>query len=354
MPPRPSWTPLSPVATLPTLSSDPTYEPYYDQFQRYDPSGPCATATEGNARSSNPNSQYSAYSQLSTIDPSPDSSTRQLVSGGSGAPAALAGAAAAGTAAGAGQRHSYSYNDDDVWHEARMYQDHYLPEPSPIDRAAHTGTPSSSYAWGAAQPTRKLGMTNPDPETPDTPKSSYFGLSELRGESPGAGGSSGAGTAVTAGAGAAASTSTLAAAAGANAATLASPPRPPKSERRLSGSPLVVHTNLAEAKSEPPPLSAVRPSECGTTDSDPFKYDAISAAHSALTANSAGPSQPGIAISLPPGAEQPAAGRVPVAKDTLQRQETLPPYNPAWENRHSAGTFGDMKRELRERGGDTN
>ncbi|CAK9782666.1 hypothetical protein CC85DRAFT_283972 [Cutaneotrichosporon oleaginosum] len=347
MPPRPSWTPLSPVATLPTLSSGPAYEPYYDAFQRYDQPAPYVDQQPSDGRvRSNPNSQYSAYSQLSTLDPSPDSSTGQLI--GVGATVGTAGAAAAvGAAAASGTRH----RDDDVWHEARMYQDHYLPDPSPsINRAEHTGTPSSSYAWGAAQPTRKLGMTNPDPETPDTPKSSYFGLSEPRDESPGASGP-GVGAMAGVGLGAASAVSSR------PGTTMPSPPRPPKSERRLSGSPLVLHTNLADPQMDPVPLSAVRQSEGGTMDSDPFKWDAISAAHSALTANAAGPSQPGLAISPPPGAEQPSAGRLPVKKDLthdmLRRQDTLPPYNPQWENRLSAGTFGDMKRELRERGGDT-
>ncbi|BEJ02035.1 hypothetical protein CcaverHIS631_0607170 [Cutaneotrichosporon cavernicola] len=362
MPPRPSWTPLSPVATgAATLSPDPTYEPYYDSFQRYDPSGPCSTqpTSDGHVRS-NPNSQYSTYSQLSTIDPTPESSTRQLLSAGSGAATAggvaggvpggaavgagtaVTGAAVAGAGvAGAGARSARS-SDDDIWNEARMYQTSYLPEPYPINRAEHTGTPSSAYAWGAAQPKRQLGMTNPDPETPDTPKSSYFGLSELGDGSPGV-------SAPGAGSGAAA-VGVSAAAAG---DVPLSPPRPPKSERRLSNSPLVVAANIADQRMEQPPLSAV-----GTTDSDPFRWDAMSTAQTALTTNSTEHSQPGLAFSTPSGADQPVAGagRLPVttAGASVQRQETLPPYQPEWENRLSGSTFGDMKRELRERSRDTN
>lgn len=330
---------MSPMATQ-LHSPEPAIEPYYDAFRSYDERpGPCSTqpqSAEGKHRS-NPTSQYSTYSQLSTMDDSsPQSSTRALVAGGAGAAGAV-GAASALAGAGAVRARRTSEPNDDKWHEARMYQDHFFA--GPADRAANNGTPTQSFAWGAAAPHRKLGATNPDPPTPDTPKDSFIGSSIAQGAD--AGGSvAGAATAATA------------------VPILASPPRPSKNERRISqgASPLVEQA----AQLAPPAASTAGPSASGTAESDPSRWDAINATHATLVGTSTtGPSsQPGLAITLPPGATQPSAGRLPVNRSYtgdssqghdahLRRQETLPRYDPQWEaDRLSQSMFGDLKRDL--------
>lgn len=360
-PPRPTWTPLSPLATLPH-SPDPVNEPYYDVFRsyEYEGPGPCATqplaSVNGNGSGglprSNPDSQYSTYSQLSTVDDTPESSTRALIKTGF-----VPGATGASGAAASAEKSRPLSNPttEESWHDAKMYQDHFFgpnaPGLGPVDREIHSGTPTESYAWGAASPKRKLGMTNPDPETPNTPRDSFIGLSNVPSRELGVTGSaSGTTTAL----------STVgASAAGAAVPILSSPPRPPRSDRRISFPP-------GAQQLTPPGAVPTSTRGSGTTTPDMPKWDAIAATHSALVGGGgshAGPSNElGLAVSLPPGASQPTAGRQAVPKpiaagqDSLRRKETLPPqYDPHWEeerrsaDRRSAGTFGDMKRELLDR-----
>lgn len=360
---------MGPMATLPKVP-DPDMDAYYDPYAgpQYSSNPHSAEGTQylaaggaavGGTRHSNPNSQNSSYTQVSQVDDwTPDSSTRQLLEEGSGT-------------AGAGAQRA----DDDVWHEAQMYQDHYFgteqPGSDPAGRSISNGTPRPDVGWGAAATApRKLGMTNPDPVTPDTPTGTIRTLPGAAGAAAGALGSpshnAGPETPTPQG---------RAADGGAPLVPVVSPPRPPKNERRWSQDAAKLVNIDHDQEIDPAPLSAnsmysdtidfsaprpVGPND--THESDPFEWDATrmsstghslpAGASSASTSrDSFGRESFGVArsrsrsaqtaLSLPPGAAQSAPPH---------RQDTLPRYDPQWEEgRRMSGNgsgFGDMKREL--------
>lgn len=357
------------MATLPKVSEpEPYRDAYYDPYAtpqhsshphsaegtQYLAAGGAGAAA--GVRHSNPNSQHSSYTQISQVDDwTPGSSTGQLLVGSE---------AAAGPGA--------ARSEDDVWHEAQMYQDHYFGgtqrESDPADRTTSNGTPRPDLGWGAAASApRKLGMTNPDPVTPDTPTGTLPSLpgTAVAGASP-TKQNSGNDTPKSANRGVPSGGSPL--------VPTVSPPRPPKSERRFSqGADKLIdlgreqdataaRLSVASQYSDPIDFSAPRPGGPDETfETDPFEWDAnrMSSAGHSLPPGASSPSTSrdsfgresfGVArggsrsaqpdLTLPPGAAQSSAG---------PRQETLPRYDPQWEEEQRGSSnagFLDIKRKL--------